>query len=105
MTDRPLPAQFLDQPRIHLHRLLQLLDRNPLADGVGLVDVAGAEYQRVHTTLIARGFGTAGNGDRTRRAGRAAGRMRQRAVRIDEERTAAVDRVRPGSPPRPTTLL
>ena len=36
---------------------MQLLDRNPLADGVGLVDVAGAEDQRVHIDLIARGLG------------------------------------------------
>lgn len=39
---RPLPTQLPDQPRIHLYCLMQLLDCDPFADGVGLVDVAGA---------------------------------------------------------------
>ena len=70
----PLPAQLLDQPRVHLHRLLQLLDCDPLADRVGLVDAAGAEHQRVHIVLIALGFGAVRDGDRARRAGRAGSR-------------------------------
>ena len=70
----PLPAQLLDQPRVHLHGLLQLLDCDPLADRVGLVDAAGAEHQRVHIVLIALGFGAVWDGDRALRAGRAGSR-------------------------------
>ena len=70
----PLPAQLLDQPRVHLNRILQLLDCDPLADRVGLVDAAGAEHQRVHIVLIALGFGAVWDGDRPRCAGRAGSR-------------------------------
>ena len=70
----PLPAQLFDQPRVHLNRLLQLLDCDPLADPVGLVDAAGTQHQRVHLLLIVLGFGAVRDGDRARRAGRAGSR-------------------------------
>ena len=52
---------------------MQLLDRDPLADRVGLIDVARAEHQRVHIPLITLRFGAVWHGDPPRRAGREAG--------------------------------
>ncbi len=42
---------------------MQLFGRNPLADGVGLSDVAEASYQRGHVLLIALGLSAVGRGD------------------------------------------
>ena len=70
----PLPTQLPNQPRIHLHRLPQLLDLDPLSDRVGLVNIAGAEHQRVHILLIARRFSAVRDRDRPPRAGRAGSR-------------------------------
>ena len=71
----PSATQLPNQPRVHLHRLPQLFDRDPLADRVGLVNVVGPEHQRVHIPLITFGFGAVGNGHRPRRAGRAGSRQ------------------------------
>ena len=58
-----LPTQILNQTPLHLHSHMQLLDRDPLADGVGLRDVAVVSYQRVHVPLIAPGLSALRHGD------------------------------------------
>ncbi|MCZ0938937.1 MAG: hypothetical protein OXJ55_09895 [Caldilineaceae bacterium] len=66
-------VQKPNRPCVHIYRLVQLIDRNRLAGSLGLVDVSGVKYKRVHVPLIALRYRALRRGDCAFGAGRALG--------------------------------